>query len=465
VLSDDVRSEVQCAGSSESANQRDSSAHLVLRQIAAHMSEVPAAAELCVFTSSPGIAGSPERATLTPATSPSAGQKRGPVPRRRFQKGCFVIEADGRMYSMHYVDADGKSKRIKRFLGSIERMSERAARREHARIMEDVNRTRVSLAPVYRGQTFTDAVNKWRKAIAPNLSPATVRQRESYLKVHILPRFGKSAPQELGVDEIQQFATDLRKKLSAKTIVNVLSAVFAILDYAERCGMKVTKVGFADLELGSSSQTEVPFFTRGQATQIIEAAPEPFKTLFALAWSTGLRAGEILALTLDDLDFNHKTIRVNKSLDDATREPRQPKTPKSIATLPMTSALEGKLRDYIQSHWKPNPTQILFPNRRGTRPRSRDNVVRVGLKPVLKELGIPSKNTGLHAFRHGLATELAEAAVPLTVLQNQLRHADVKTTLRVYSHVIPQTQRDAMEQVGGFQLVRETGTVLKFARK
>jgi hypothetical protein len=61
-----------------------------------------------------------------------------------------VIEADGRMYSMHYVDA----------LGSIERVSERAARREHARIMEGVNRKRVSLAPVNRGQTFTDAVNK-----------------------------------------------------------------------------------------------------------------------------------------------------------------------------------------------------------------------------------------------------------------------------------------------------------------
>ena len=369
------------------------------------------------------------------------------------------------MYSMYYVDADGKSKRMKRFLGSIERMSERAARREHARIMEEVNRKRVSVARVYRGQTFTDAVNKWRKAIAPNLFPATVRQRESYLKVHILPRFGKSAPQELGVDEIQQFATDLRKKLSAKTIVNLLSAVFAILDYAGRCGMKVAKVGFADLELGSGTPTDVPFFTRGQATQIIDTAPEPFKTLFAVAWSTGLRAGEILALTLDDLDFNRKTIRVNKSLDDATREVRQPKTPKSIATLPMTSALEDKLRDYIKSHWKPNPAQILFPNRKGTRPRSRDNVVRIGLKPVLKELGIPSQNTGLHAFRHGLATELAEAAVPLTVLQNQMRHADVKTTLRVYSHVIPQTQRDAMEQVGGFQLVRETGTVLKFARK
>jgi integrase len=57
----------------------------------------------------------------------------------------------------------------------------------------------------------------------------------------------------------------------------------------------------------------------------------------------------------------------------------------------------------------------------------------------------------LHAFRHGLATELAEASVPIPVLQQQLRPADVKTTLKVYAHVIPQTQRDAMENIGGVQ--------------
>lgn len=386
--------------------------------------------------------------------------------RRRFQKGCFVIEG-GRMYSMFYIDADGgKTKQVKRFLGRVEEMSERAARREHARIMEEVNRKRGSLAPMFKSRTFEEAVSKWRQAVAPNLSPATVRQRESYLRVHILPRFGRSSVNEMGIHEIQQFATDLRKTLSSKSIVNVLSSVFTIRDYAEKCGMKVSKVGFADLQLGSATgPSEVPFFTRRQATQIIEAAPEPFKTLFAVAWTTGLRAGEILALTLDDLDFNHKTVRVNKSLDDATREVRQPKTPKSIAALPMTTALEAKLRDYIHKYWKPNPAQILFPNRKATRPRSRDNVVRVGLKPVLKALGIPADNTGLHAFRHGLATELAEASVPLTVLQNQLRHADVKTTLRVYSHVIPQTQRDAMEQVGGFQSLLEPESLLKFARK
>jgi integrase len=77
---------------------------------------------------------------------------------------------------------------------------------------------------------------------------------------------------------------------------------------------------------------------------------------------------------------------------------------------------------------------------------------------VLKKLGI-STNAGLHAFRHGLATELAEASVPIPVLQQQLRNADVKTTLKVYAHVIPQTQRDAMEHIGGLQSLRSINTL------
>jgi len=389
------------------------------------------------------------------------------VVRRRFQKGCFFKEKDGRWYSIFYLDdLDGKTKQVKKFIGDSREMSERAARRQHTLTMAEVNRLRGSSAPVLRSHTFQVAVDKWRAAIEPNLAPGTARQRESYLRAHILPRFSRSGLEEMDVHAIQQFATDLRKSLSLKSVVNILGSVFTILAYAEKCGMKVRKVGFADLQLGSdTAPADVPFFTRRQAALIIDAAPEPFKTLFAVAWSTGLRAGEILALTLDDLDFRRRTVRVNKSADDRTREIRQPKTPRSIAVLPMNTALEAKLRDYIQNHWKPNARQILFPNRQGDRPRSRESVVVFGLKPVLKKLGIPSHDVGLHAFRHGLATELVEAAAPLTVLQHQLRHADIKTTLKLYSHVIPQSQRDAMEQVGGFQSLLNDESLLKYVRK
>jgi integrase len=73
--------------------------------------------------------------------------------------------------------------------------------------------------------------------------------------------------------------------------------------------------------------------------------------------------------------------------------------------------------------------------------------VKYRLKPILKKFGIPSENVGLHAFRHGLATKLTDSSVPLPVLQSQMRHADVRTTLRIYSHVIQDSQRDAMETI------------------
>jgi len=114
----------------------------------------------------------------------------------------------------------------------------------------------------------------------------------------------------------------------------------------------------------------------------------------------------------------------------------------------MPSALEAMLRNYLAQHWRPNPSGLLFPSHKGIHPRWRDNCVKYGLHPILKRLGIPHENVGLHAFRHGLATELAESAVPLPVLQQQMRHADVRTTLRVYAYAIPSSQREVMERLG-----------------
>ena len=82
--------------------------------------------------------------------------------------------------------------------------------------------------------------------------------------------------------------------------------------------------------------------------------------MFAVAWSTGLRAGELLALTVADLDFGRETIRVNKASDDNTREIRRPKTKNSVALLPMPSKLAAMLQSYLKYYWTPNPSAFLF---------------------------------------------------------------------------------------------------------
>jgi integrase len=369
--------------------------------------------------------------------------------RRRFQTGCFRVE-NGGFYSYWYATTDdGGTRRVKKLIARCTEMSERAARRLHVLRMEEVNRERGNLAPIPKGESFAVAVKNWRAAIAPNLSPATVRARESHLRVHIIPRFDKAALAEIGVHELQQFATDLRKTVTRKTVVHILTTIFGVVHYAKRCGVSVNKVTFADLELGARGDAAVvPFFTREQATQIVAAAKEPSKTLFALAWFTGLRSGEILALTLDDLNFKDHTLRVCKSCDDLNQSVRQPKTKCSVAVLPMPSELESMLQNYLASHWRPNPGRILFPAKSGKKARSRRNVVVYGLHPILRKLGIPTLNAGLHAFRHGLATALVEASAPISVLQTQMRHSDVSTTLRLYTHAIQQSHRAAMEGIG-----------------
>jgi integrase len=373
------------------------------------------------------------------------------VPKRRFQKGSFQVQ-NGKAYTLFYKDVENPdgtitTERARHLIGDLSVTSERAARREHDLFMAEINRRRGSVPVPINGETFQDAVDAWKREVAPQLSPATVRQRESYLRIHVLPVFGKESPHALDVPTLQRFATRLQNDLSSKTIINVLETIFAVLRYAKKCGMRTSPVSFSDLTVKAPETSERPFFTSKQVGQIIAAAREPYKTMFALASILGARAGELMALTVPDLDFHRKTIRVNKSADDLTRQVRQPKTKKSVALLPMPSYLEAMLREYLRYHWKENPNQLLFPApRRGGFARSRNNVVRAGLKPILRKLGMPAENVGLHAFRYGLATELAESE-PITVLQTQMRHADVRTTLKVYAHVIPQSQRDSMERI------------------
>jgi integrase len=82
--------------------------------------------------------------------------------------------------------------------------------------------------------------------------------------------------------------------------------------------------------------------------------------MFALASIMGARAGELMALTVGDLNFERKTIRVNKSADDRTKIVRQPKTKKSVALLPMPSSLEVLLRNYLKHHWDENVGKLHF---------------------------------------------------------------------------------------------------------
>ena len=281
----------------------------------------------------------------------------------------------------------------------------------------------------------------------PQLSVATVRQRNSHLNAHLLPRFRSEALMGIDVRTLQRFVGDLSAKESHKTILNLLGTMNSILVYAKKCGIRVPEIPPKSLTIaGDREGAEAVYFKRADIQRIIAAAKEPYRTIFVVASVTGLRAGEIFGLTVDDVDFDRMLIRPRKQADDRTRVLRELKTKKSRTPIPITEHTATVLRNYLKSRWKPNPQNLLFTNRNG-RPCKRANVVKFGLRPVLKKLGLPTHRAGLHAFRHGLGTALADAGVSPAVVQRTLRHTDLKTTLRFYVHADDDVQREALQRV------------------
>ncbi len=363
--------------------------------------------------------------TLVLATPPFTGK--GPCLKRRYQEGLLKAE-NGYWYSFFrrdVVQPDGstQSKLARIKIGKVSAMSELAAKREHGRLREQINRERGSVPPAPKGESFRDIADLYMTNVAPHLSISTVRQRKSHLNAHLLPRFGNEALMTLNVKALQMFATDMLATNADKGIVNVLGTLFRVLDYAKRTGIRVPDTKMKDLTLRSNRDTkEVAYFKPADAHRIIAAAKEPYRTIFILAWGSGLRAGELLGLTVNDIDFEQKLILPRRQADDRTRQLRELKTKKSKSPVPMTAAVEAALREHL-TRLQPNPLGLLFPSRTG-KPRKRGYVIKFGLAPVLKKLGLPK--AGLHAFRHGLGTALANSKVSPKLVQSILRHADLQ---------------------------------------
>jgi len=226
----------------------------------------------------------------------------------------------------------------------------------------------------------------------------------------------------------------------------------AVLSYAKKCNIRVPETPQGALTIaGDRDGAEAVFFKMTQVRKIIELAREPYKTIFTLAAVTGLRAGELFGLTVTDIDFEQLMVCPRKQADDRTRQLRDLKTKRSRTPVPITPDTAAVLRNYFQNHWQENPLGLLFPNRTN-KPRKRVHGVKFGLRPILKKLGIPTHRAGMHAFRHGLGTALANAGVSPAIVQRTLRHTDIKTTLRFYVHADAETQRQALAQIQPLQM-------------
>lgn len=208
---------------------------------------------------------------------------------------------------------------------------------------------------------------------------------------------------------------------------------------------------------------EIKVLTQEEQSKFLEAIKgHELELLFILALGTGLRLGELLGLKWCDIDFKNNELTVQRSIQ---RVPifegdkivkyevieQTPKTKNSNRTLPIPINIINKLKKY-----KKEQNQLILYIGEGY---SNNNYIlcdKLGniidekkpgrnLKSILKKLEIePMK---FHALRHTYATRLFEAGVPPKTVQHLMGHADIQTTMNIYTHVMKGEKIEAVDKI------------------
>lgn len=285
---------------------------------------------------------------------------------------------------------------------------------------------------------------------APNkLKPVTAEHYKSNVKNHIAPLFGNKKLKDITTSDVSAFLTSLTcKPLTAKKIKIVFHS---IMKYAvsqkyiasNPCGgaiwKEVTEQEFGEIE---------NVLTLQQAQKLLKMLEEysPFNTIVKLLMFTGMRSGECLGLRWDSIDFDRKTIFIDKTLSYANNTwfLTSPKTPRSTRTICIDDTAisillrhkeeQDKQKEIIGDAWQ-HP-ELVFTSCTGHwYDRSLLNTqFRRYIDRHKNELGL-THNLTIHGLRHTNAALLLYAGEDIENISAHLGHASADITSRVYAHM------------------------------
>jgi integrase len=396
------------------------------------------------YQNSPGL----ESVTTTncdsvPDRGQQIGERGGSLARRRYQKGrVFLRGIKNPVWVGRWREdeiKDGRICRIERseVLGSKSDFpTKRLALRELEKRLSVVNDPRYRARPT---STFADFAVRWESLVLSQYKLSTQVTIKSHLRKHHVPFFGHLQMKDIYPEEVQRFISSAN--VSAKTKKNLFATMQMLWKSARAWGY-VAHDAVSEVVLPKRQRSAQRFFSVEEIQRLLEAAPEPYLTLFWIAAETGMRAGELCGLRLSDFDLGRRLVRVNRGVwRGKVQSTKSEHRDRCFALSPLLCA---HLAEFF-ARWTPNESGWLFATRLGT-PWDQNLVAKRKLYPLLESLGI--ERGGLHAFRHANITLMDRLGVPLKLRHQRVGHSEGSLTLDVYTHVASEDDVRFAEQLG-----------------
>jgi integrase len=371
---------------------------------------------------------------------------------KRHSKGCPAYtgrrcRCNAGYEAFVYSPRDGKKVRK-----TFARLAEAKSWRADAKRSVDLGTLRT---PTRR--TLADAARRWltgaeagdiRNRSGQRYKPATLRGYRQALDTYLLPVLGGRKLNTVTTADLQELVDRWQAEgQSASTIRNSIKPLQAIYRRARsREGLPVNPTH--DLELPAPSPKEVEIIAPEVASQMLAAAPEQDRALWATALYAGLRYGELRALRWGAVDLAGGTIRVRESWD-AKEGSIAPKTRTSQRTTPMPGLLRDHLMDRRLAVADAGDDALVF----GASP---DRPFHANVVYRRADLAWDKAGLGhlrLHQARHTYASFMIAAGINAKALSTFMGHSSIKVTFDLYGHLMPGTEAEAAALLDRFLAV------------
>lgn len=289
---------------------------------------------------------------------------------------------------------------------------------------------------------------RWLPHVEKQVRPKTFRLYSMFVHHTFVKYLGKIPLAQLNASHVEAMMDKRKGQVSGGTVALERECLRNALNRAIDWDI-ISKNAAAKAAAPKRDQErrEIQPFDQDELKRFLEAIRgDRFEALYVLALSTGLRQGEALGLTWEDLDLDRGILRVRMQLQrdgDGVLGRAKPKTEKSRRDLPLLPEVVVLLRGHREAQTVRSLDGYVFTASSG-QPLDGVNVTH-RFQRVLKRAGL--RTMRFHDLRHSAAAMLRAQGAPLDYVSRVLGHSDVRLTANIYMHYGEELNRDMAERM------------------
>lgn len=318
---------------------------------------------------------------------------------------------DGKEYAKHFKYKNGSKEEP--HLGSAQQWLDEAVAAMQAGTWVD---------PKTSKTTVDEWLDTWEAGYAGN-KPNTVKSAAVHIKL-IRAKFGTRQLRTIRASDVKTWMAELSEKYARSYVYAIHRRLHQVLEDAVHDGILARNP--VSRRTSPPAPLQRPYVaTTAQVWALYDALPREYRSIVLLGAFVGLRAGEMAALTRDDVDWSGHTVTISTQHDNAGL-----KSDASAGTIPIPAELTAMLQADAGA-------RMIVPGVFGRGVTAWQlNRVWADTRGSVKGLPVGFR---IHDLRHYFASLLIAAGLDIKVVQTRMRHASPVVTLRTYGHLWPDT--------------------------